>query len=61
MFSLVLKYSLRSGDSAPNLSDSLFDKIFDINKFRRIKVIIIIIIIIIINTFSYLMILIGII
>jgi len=35
---LTLKYSLRSGDdAAPNLSDSLFLKIFDKNKFEKIQ------------------------
>lgn len=34
---LSLKYSLRSGESAPNLSDSLFVRIFQKNQFKYIK------------------------
>jgi len=34
---LTLKYSLRSDEAAPNLSDSLFLKIFDKNKFQQLE------------------------
>ena len=36
---LTLKYSLRSDDAAPNISDSLFRRIFEKNKFSSLEVV----------------------
>ena len=51
MIIMIIRYSLRSEDGAPNITDSLFQRIFDKNRFtelERVEIMIMIMIIIII-------------
>ena len=44
---IIIRYSLRSEDGAPNITDSLFQRIFDKNRFTELERVVIMTIIII--------------